>query len=86
MFNIKDLLVRIQGARTQDSAIKGLVGAVLEEIAGIKVAEEDISYENGLVTVKNLDAASKSALFIKKLRVLQRLKEKSGEFPIVDIR
>ena len=84
MFNISSYLEKFKNFGQSERQQKENVVLAIKEIAGITLETNVVSIRNGEVNVK-VSPGVRSAIYVKKVLILERIKEKGGK-NIIDLR
>ena len=84
MFNIASYLEKFKNIGQGEKSIKEAILLSIKEVVGIDLESKAILVKNGEVLLK-VSPGIKSAIFIKKVEILKRIKDKVNN-PITDLR
>jgi len=73
MFGIGHLFGRVRNSFTKEIVLRTAVKEAVKASTGIDLAIENITVRNSTVAIKNLGQTAKSAIFIKKPKILEAL-------------
>ncbi|MCX6706155.1 MAG: DNA polymerase III subunit beta [Candidatus Woesebacteria bacterium] len=65
----------VQNSFTKEVVLRTTIKEAIKKHVGIDIPIENISPKNGIVTLKNISQSARSAIFIKKQKILGELKE-----------
>lgn len=86
MKSIADFFSRIQGKQAQKILLYSLIKEAVSNRAGIDTPLESIAISGKILTLKGLDQAAKSVIFIKKAAIIDEINKKMNHPAISDIR
>ena len=86
MKSIAEFFARIQGKQAQKIALYINTQEIIAKEARIDVPIESITFSGKTLSLKGLDQAAKSVIFIKKSGILRQIKEKLPNIIVEDIR
>jgi len=86
MFGISGFFKNIQNAFTKEVVLRTEIKDVIKKCVGLELQIENISCKNGVITLKNLNSSASSAIFIKKNKILEMLKQEYKREYVRDIR
>ena len=86
MFGIGQSFKRIQNTRTKKVLIVLAVKEAIKKHVGVDISEGDIVVRSNWVALNNTNQSLRSAIYIKKERMLEEINSKQGFRIISDIR
>lgn len=86
MQKIGELLKRFTKICRPDILIREKTSEILKEEIGINIEPKRIKVKNGIILLELNSAAARNELFIKKDRILRKIKEQSKDVNIRDIK
>jgi hypothetical protein len=86
MFSIAKFFERIQNAQAKEVFLLKAIQDALKKHVGIDIPIENISCKSDSVSLKNVNSAAKSAIFIKKAAILKEINEVQQMRVVKDIR
>ena len=78
MIEIKDLLSRFDNLLTSEEVKKETIRKIISEAIGVQIKNEDIKIKNGTIYL-NIRPIYKNEIFIKREKILFKLKEILGQ-------
>lgn len=86
MYNIGEFFKRIQSVRMKNVLIQNTVAEVVREIVSYNIKPDDIVVSGTVVTLKGINSAVRSELFIKKAKLLEEINSRQTLKNITDLR
>jgi hypothetical protein len=86
MISIGEFFKRIGGIQAREIAFRADVQKVVKETVGIDIPIECILFRSGVVTLKKVPHAARSAIFIKKDSILESINSIQAARHVSDIR
>ena len=75
MKNISEFFKRIGGVQAKEIALRGSIQTAIKEFVDIDISIGSITVKSGVVVLKNIPHAARSAIFIQKQKILTKLKD-----------
>ena len=86
MFNIGQYFDRFLNSQNKEVVFRTVVKKIVLEKVGIDLNVGDISIKSGVINLKNISQAARSAIFIKKQLLISTINESQGSYKVIDIR
>jgi hypothetical protein len=86
MFNISHFLEKIRGIQAKSAFERIIVHNVILKNIGIDIPIENVSIKSTVITLKNISQSAKSAIYIKKLLLLEDINKNQNNIIAKDIR
>lgn len=75
MFEISNFFKKIQNSFSKEVVFRTEIKKTIKEYVGIDIDIENISCKNGIINLKNINQTALSAVFIKKTKILETLRQ-----------
>lgn len=86
MLSIDGFFKRIGGFYAREAAFRAAIQSALKESIGLEVPVDSISFRSGVVELKNISQAARSAIFTKKAPIIERMNAAQSVHNISDVR
>lgn len=86
MLGISGFFKNIQNTFTKEVVLRTEIKDVVKKCVGLDIQIENISCKNGVITLKNVNSSASSAIFIKKTKILESLRQDYKREYFKDIR
>jgi hypothetical protein len=86
MKNISEFFKRIGGIQAKEVALRASIQAAIKEFLDIEVPLGDIAVKSGVVAFKKVSHGARSAIFIQKGKIIERINTLQSMQKITDIR
>jgi hypothetical protein len=86
MKKISEFFAKIQNKQAQKIVIYSIAKEAILNITKIDIPISSIGFSGRVLTLKGIDQAAKSVIFIKKAAILKEIKDKFPRQEVVDIR
>ncbi|MDE1946637.1 MAG: hypothetical protein KGJ90_06340 [Patescibacteria group bacterium] len=86
MLNIKEFFGKFQNAQAKEVVFRSAVQRAIGDIVGFGVKIESISVRGGIISIKDISQAARSAIFIKKQPIVFLINKTQQLYKIRDIK
>jgi len=86
MLSISEFFKRMGGIQAREISFREAVRAAIKESINIEIPIESIAFKSGTVSLKNVSSAARSAIFVKRPLILERVNSLQSVHAVTSIR